>query len=108
MTKWKNKSKEGWTRVVDGRRENMTDMEMLKSVGRKKFDKMVADDATEKAGPLEIPVSEETALGIEMSRADIQKKAKSLGIPANQTSKVLMGLIEEAEGIKEPELEEVE
>lgn len=91
MTKWKNKSKEGWTRVIDGTRENMTDHEMIANVGQKKFDAMLAEDAAEKAaGPIVVPRTH--------GRTEIQARAKELKIDARQTNDVLLELIAEAEG----------
>ena len=72
MTEW-TKKKGGWTRVVNGTRENLTD---------------------EEHGVSKPEISTEE---VSWSRKEIQAKAKALGIPANQSSEILMGLIAENE-----------
>ena len=71
MSEW-TKKKGGWTRVVNGTRENRTDEEHGVSKPKEPFE----------GG---------------MSRKEIQAKAKALGIPANQTNEVLLKLIAEDE-----------
>ncbi len=71
MIEW-TKKKGGWTRVVNGTRENRTDEEHGVS-------------------------KPETPTEGVMTRKEIQAKAKALGIPANQSSEILMGLIAENE-----------
>lgn len=73
MTEW-TKKKGGWTRVVNGTRENLTNEEYAE------FN----------------PKPKEPFEG-GMSRKEIQAKAKALGIPANQTNEVLLKLIAEDE-----------
>lgn len=86
---WKNKTKEGFTRVVNGTRENMTDLEFIDKFGQEEFDKIVLADKKTKEGP------KDPSTG--MTRKQIQDKAKSLGINAKQTSKDLLSQIEVAE-----------
>lgn len=79
MEGW-TKKKGGWTRVVNGTRENMTDFEWSCRPGN--------DLAAE---------SEEAEATTELTRKEIQGKAKSLGIKANQTNNELLAQIAVAE-----------
>lgn len=89
MSEWRNKSKEGWTRVVNGKREHKTDFEMVEEIGLDEFDKLIAADQEKKKGPTHKPGG--------MTRGEIQAKAIELGLKGNQKTSVLIKLIEKAE-----------
>jgi len=79
MIEW-TKKKGGWTRVVNGLRENYTDEEY----------QILGDMFPEPAEELAVEPKA-------MTRREIQAKAKALGIAANQSTETLLEMITEAE-----------